>query len=45
MNCSVASSWNFLLNFLFIIVLNKMEFEIFFGFHWFQFVYNFSEFS
>ena len=26
MNYSAASSWNFLLNFLFITVLNKMEF-------------------
>ena len=32
MNCSAASSWNFLLNFLFITVLNKMEFGKFLDF-------------
>ena len=32
MNCSAASSWNFLLNFIFITVLNKMEFGKFMDF-------------
>ena len=36
MNCSAASSWNFLLNFLFITVLNKMEFRKFLDFIYFS---------
>ena len=35
MNSSASSSWNFLLNFLFIIVLNKMEFGKFLDFIYF----------
>ena len=36
MNCSTASSWKFLLNFLFITVLNKMEFGKFLDFIYFS---------
>ena len=36
MNCSVASSWNFLLNFLFHYCLNKMEFGKFLDFIYFS---------
>ena len=36
MSCSAASSWNFLLNFLFITVLNKMEFGKFLDFIYFS---------
>ena len=36
MNCNAASSWNFLLKFLFITVLNKMEFQKFLDFIYFN---------
>ena len=36
MNCSATSSWNLLLNFLFITVLNKMEFGKFMNFIYFS---------
>ena len=36
MNYSAASSWNFLLNFLFITILNKMEFGSFLNFIYFS---------
>ena len=36
MSCSEASSWNFLLNFTFITVLNKMEFGKFLDYIYFS---------